>query len=168
MGGSPQSQIGACPHHCRVGWCDAVLAYFAESIQSILKIFNKVTEVSFALLNAHPGSHRCRHFSFILHGSRIIKIGFNRSKTHPRNLLYSYKNRNGQAMADQIGIHSEMDAVIKLGYSDCAGLSIINTRINRRNELDMSMPCGGCQDMLQSLNFKNIFYMDSHKQFKRI
>ena len=71
-------------------------------------------------------------------------------------------------MADQIGIHSEMDAVIKLGYSDCAGLSIVNTRINRRNELDMSMPCGGCLDMLQSLNFKDIFYVDASKTFKKV
>ena len=133
-----------------------------------MKIFNKVKEVSFALLNEHPSSHRCRHFSFILDGNRIIKIGFNRSKTHPRNLLYGYKNRRGETMADQIGIHSEMDAVIKLGYSDCAGLSIVNTRINRRNELDMSMPCGGCLDMLQSLNFKDIFYVDASKTFKKV
>jgi len=133
-----------------------------------LKVFNKIKEVSYALLNEHPSSHRCRHFSFILDGNKILKIGFNRSKTHPRNLLYNYKNRRGEFMADQIGIHSEMDAVIKLGATDCSGLSIVNTRINRNNELDMSKPCSGCLHMLRSLNFNNIYYFDYSKLFKKL
>lgn len=133
-----------------------------------MKIFTKVKEISYALLNEHPGSHRCRHFSFVLDGNKVLKIGFNRSKTHPRNLLYDYKNRRGESMANQIGIHSEMDAIIKLGYTDCYGLTIINTRINRRNELDMSMPCNGCLHMLKSLNFSKIFYIDNNKQFKNV
>lgn len=133
-----------------------------------MKVFNKIKEVSYALLNEHPSSHRCRHFSFILDGNKILKIGFNRSKTHPRNLLYNYKNRRGEFMADQIGIHSEMDAVIKLGATDCSGLSIVNTRINRNNELDMSKPCSGCLHMLRSLNFNNIYYFDYSKLFKKL
>lgn len=71
-------------------------------------------------------------------------------------------------MADQIGIHSEMDAVIKLGATDCSGLSIVNTRINRNNELDMSKPCSGCLHMLRSLNFNNIYYFDYSKLFKKL
>lgn len=126
-----------------------------------MKIFNKVKEISFALLNEHPSLHRCRHFTFILDGSKIIKIGFNRSKTHPRNLRYGYINRRGEFMADQVGVHSEMDAVIKLGLSDCSGLSVINTRIDRNNQLAMSKPCLGCTDMLRGLNFKRIYYFDN-------
>lgn len=129
-----------------------------------MKIFTKVKEISYALLNEHPSSHRCRHFSFVIDGNKIIKIGFNRSKTHPRNLLYNYKNRRGEFMADQIGIHSEMDAIIKLGLTDCSGLNIVNTRINRNNQLDMSKPCNGCLHMLRSLNFNSIFYFD-RKEF---
>lgn len=127
-----------------------------------MKIFNKVKEISFALLNEHPSLHRCRHFSFILDGNKIIKIGFNRSKTHPKNLLYSYTNRRGEFMADQVGIHSEMDAVIKLGLSSCSGLTLVNTRIDRNNKLAMSKPCLGCTDMLRKLNFRRIFYFENN------
>lgn len=127
-----------------------------------MKIFNKVREISFALLNEHPSLHRCRHFSFILDGNKIIKIGFNRSKTHPKNLLYSYTNRRGEFMADQVGIHSEMDAVIKLGLSSCPGLTLVNTRIDRNNQLAMSKPCLGCTDMLRKLNFRRIFYFENN------
>lgn len=133
-----------------------------------MKIFNKVREVSYALLNEHPADHRCRHFSFIVNGSRILKIGFNRSKTHPKNLLYNYCNRRGESMSTEIGIHSEMDAVIKFGESDCSGLTIINTRINRNNQFDISKPCAGCMDMLKRLHFKKVFYIDQQKMFKQI
>lgn len=133
-----------------------------------MKIFNKVKEISFALLNEHPTDHRCRHFSFIIDGSRILKIGFNRDKTHPKNLLYDYRNRRGELMSNQIGIHSEMDAVIKLGETDCTGLTIINTRINRNNSLDLSRPCRGCVDMLRRLNFKSVYYNDSNGIFTQL
>ena len=132
-----------------------------------MKIFSKIREISFALLNEHPSLHRCRHFSFILDGTKIIKIGFNRDKTHPKNLLYDYKNRKGEIMSNQIGIHSEMDAIIKLGITNCSGLTIVNTRINRNNKLDLSKPCRGCSDMLKRLNFKNIFYVNSSGEFCR-
>ena len=130
-----------------------------------MKIFSKIKEISFALLNEHPSIHRCRHFSFILDGTKIIKIGFNRDKTHPKNLSYDYKNRRGEMMSDQIGIHSEMDAIIKLGITDCSGLTLINTRINRNNRLDLSKPCRGCTDLLKRLNFKNIYYVNSSGEF---
>lgn len=133
-----------------------------------MKIFNKVKEISFALLNEHPTDHRCRHFSFIIDGSRILKIGFNRDKTHPKNLLYDYRNRRGELMSNQIGIHSEMDAVIKLGATDCSGLVIVNTRINRNNCLDLSKPCRGCVDMIRRLNFKKIYYNDNYGMFREL
>jgi len=63
-------------------------------------------------------------------------------------------------MADQVGVHSEMDAIIKLGLTDCSGLTLINTRIDRNNQLAMSKPCLGCTDMLRNLNFRRIYYFD--------
>lgn len=71
-------------------------------------------------------------------------------------------------MGDQVGVHSEMDAVIKLGITDCTGLTIVNTRVNRNNKLDMSKPCRGCMDMIRKLNFKSVYYMDGIGHFHTI
>jgi deoxycytidylate deaminase len=129
--------------------------------------FNKVIEISYALINKHSADLRCRHFSFIAHRNRIISIGLNSSKTHPLNLKYNYINKNKEKISDIVGTHSELNAVIKLGEEDCSKLTLINTRINRNNELDYSAPCNGCADMIKQLNFQNVFYSTNSGTFKK-
>jgi hypothetical protein len=130
--------------------------------------FNKIIEVSYALINKHSADLRCRHFSFILQRNRIISIGLNSLKTHPLNLKYNYINKNKEKISDIVGTHSELNAVIKLGEEDCSKLTLINTRINRNNLLDYSAPCHGCSDMIKQLNFQNVFYSTNNGDFKKM
>jgi len=130
--------------------------------------FNKIIEVSYALINKHNADLRCRHFSFILDRNRIISIGFNSPKTHPLNLKYNYVNKMKQNISNIVGTHSELNAVIRLGEEDCSGLTLINTRINRNNELDYSAPCSGCRDMAEQLSFKHIYYSNSQGKFEKL
>ena len=127
--------------------------------------FDKIIEVTYALINKHNADLRCRHFSFILNRNRIISIGMNSIKTHPMNLKYNYVNKNKEKISDIVGTHSELNAVIKLGEEDCSKLTLVNTRINRNNILDHSAPCHGCSDMINQLNFKNVYYTDGRANF---
>jgi deoxycytidylate deaminase len=127
--------------------------------------FDKIVEVTYALINKHNADLRCRHFSFILDRNRIISIGMNSTKTHPMNLKYNYINKNKEKISDIVGTHSELNAVIKLGIEDCSKLTLVNTRINRNNLLDHSAPCNGCSDMIKQLNFKNVYHTDSQADF---
>ena len=127
--------------------------------------FDKIVEVTYALINKHNADLRCRHFSFILDRNRIISIGMNSTKTHPMNLKYNYINKNKEKISDIVGTHSELNAVIKLGVEDCSKLTLVNTRINRNNLLDHSAPCNGCSDMIKQLNFKNVYHTDSQADF---
>ena len=130
--------------------------------------FNKIIEVSYALINKHNADLRCRHFSFILDRNRIISIGLNSPKTHPLNLKYNYVNKNNEKISDIVGTHSELSAVIKLGEEDCSGLTLVNTRINRNNTLDFSAPCFGCCDMIKQLNFKNVYFSNIQGKFDKL
>jgi len=130
--------------------------------------FGKIIEVSFALINKHNADLRCRHFSFILDRNRIISIGLNSLKTHPLNLKYNYVNKNNQSISDIVGTHAELSAVIKLGEEDCSGLTLVNTRINRNNQLDFSAPCSGCCDMINQLNFKNVYFSNAQGKFDKL
>ena len=81
------------------------------------------------------------------------------------NLKYNYVNKNKEKISDIVGTHSELNAVIKLGEEDCSKLTLVNTRINRNNILDHSAPCHGCSDMINQLNFKNVYYTDGRANF---
>ena len=130
--------------------------------------FNKIIEVTYALINKHNADLRCRHFSFILDRNRIISIGMNSTKTHPMNLKYNYINKNKEKISEIVGTHAELNAVIKLGEEDCSKLTLVNTRINRNNVLDNSAPCNGCMDMITQLNFKNVYYSNIEGQFDKL
>lgn len=130
--------------------------------------FNKIVEISYALINKHNADLRCRHFSFILDRNKIISIGLNSLKTHPLNLKYNYVNKNNQNISDIVGTHAELSAVIKLGEEDCSGLTLVNTRINRNNMLDFSAPCRGCLDMIKQLNFGSVYFSDNIGKFDKL
>lgn len=126
---------------------------------------DKVVDISFALAGKYPHKNRCRHFSFIFERNRLVSIGINNPKTHPLNLKYNYTGRKHLRINDLIGTHSELNAVIKLGANNCKGLTIVNTRINRNNQLDYSCPCNGCRDMIKKLGFKKMVYTTKQQKF---
>jgi deoxycytidylate deaminase len=129
------------------------------------KNLKKVIEISYAFIDKRNAKQRCRHFSFIFYRNKLLSIGSNNCKTHPLNLKFNYVNRQMHKISSFVGTHSEMKAVIKLGTKDCSGLTLINTRINRKNEIDYSMPCKGCLDMIQKLNFKEVYFTTKKGDF---
>ena len=131
--------------------------------------FNKIIEISFALAGRHKYDQRCKHFSFIFQKNKLLSIGINSPKTHPQNLKYNYINKQKDKISHIVGTHSEMSAVIKLGnLISYEGLVIVNTRINRKKEIDYSHPCNGCMEMLTDLKFEKIYYTTKDKKFKLI
>lgn len=130
--------------------------------------FNKIIEMSYALAGKKRHRQRCKHFSFIYGKNKLLSIGINSPKTHPINLKYNYLNKQKDKISHIVGTHSEMSAVIKLGLDNCENLIIINTRINRKNEIDYSMPCNGCMEMLEELRFCKIYYTTKEKKFELI
>lgn len=128
----------------------------------------KIIEISFALAGKYPHKNRCKHFSFILERNRLICVGINNPKTHPLNLKFNYINKQKLKINDIVGTHSELSAVIKLGNENCRGLTIVNTRINRNNQLDYSCPCSGCKDMIKKLGFKKLLYTTKQQKFEAI
>jgi deoxycytidylate deaminase len=126
----------------------------------------KARRMSQTLLLRREDAPRCRHFSFVFDGNRLVGVGTNRPKTHPANLRYAYTNRQMQDISYIVGIHSEMDAVLRIGMRECRGLTLVNTRINRKGEFDLSMPCGGCSRMIADAGFEKVLYTDRKGEFR--
>lgn len=129
---------------------------------------NKIIDISYAIAGHRRFTQRCKHFSFIYQKNKLLSIGINSPKTHPLNLKYNYINKQKNNISHIVGTHSEMNAVIKLGFELCEGLTIINTRINRKNEIDYSYPCNGCMELLKELKFENIIYTGKDKKFHKL
>jgi len=122
-------------------------------------------EISKAL---RPEQH-CRrtfHTTFIVRKGKIQRIGINAFKTHPRNLLYDYVGAEGVDIRTMIGLHSELDAVIKMGKRDCSDCVFINVRINKHGQVSMAAPCQGCQSILRQVGFKQVFFTNNDGEFE--
>lgn len=82
----------------------------------------------------------------IIKKNRIIGLGFNRMKTHPRS-PHDYKF-----------LHGEVDAILDCKREDLAGASIYVYREHKNGDLALSKPCKSCMNMLELLEVRDIFY----------
>jgi deoxycytidylate deaminase len=106
--------------------------------------FNKIKDLTISLKDLPKG--KSKHFTFILDGNKIISIGWNSKKTHPKTKKwYPYPY-----------IHSEFMAVNQL-RRNLKGLTIVNTRIVH-GEMALSKPCKYCREMLRFYGAKRIYY----------
>jgi len=111
---------------------------------------------------------RCRHFTYILDGQRIVARGTNSRKTHPINLTYAYVGRDMQPISGFVGTHSEMRAALDIGLDNCRGLTLLNVRIDRNGRIRQSRPCKGCMDMIAKVGFANILHTDDEGKIVRL
>ncbi len=94
---------------------------------------------------------RCSHVSFLLKKSKIIKIGWNKYRTNPQNLKYPYHNGN-------VGIHAEMDVIIKSGKDDLSDYDLVVIRIDRNGNMTNSKPCSGCKGVISQFGIREVWF----------
>jgi hypothetical protein len=90
-----------------------------------------------------------KHVSLILNKNRIISIGTNSFKTHPKakEIGYHYEE-----------MHSELEAFQRVPYNlKKKKLVLVNVRFNRFGELRMSKPCELCLPWCKEI-FDEIYY----------
>ena len=110
---------------------------------------------------------RTFHATFIVKKNKIQKIGINNKKTHPRNLKYRYYGRDGEDIRGDVGIHSELSAILKYGREDCSDCTFINVRIDKNGNPTMSCPCKGCEDVLKQVGYKKVYFTNIKGEFEQ-
>jgi hypothetical protein len=102
---------------------------------------------------------RAFHVTFVYNKNKLISIGINNlKKLHRRNMFGAYKGFKDNPEKYIASIHSEIDALIKMGKTDCSKLTFVNVRIDNEDKVKIAKPCQNCMKVLQGLGFKNIFY----------
>lgn len=126
-------------------------------------MYNRLILLSKALMPDHR-DFKSHHVTFIIRKGKILKIGVNRErKTHPRNMLHNYVDRDKRRISHFVGTHSELDAIMKYGKDDCTDCTFVNIRIDKNGMLNMAKPCIGCQSLLKQVGFKKVIYSTSNE-----
>ena len=113
------------------------------------KLQNKILRIANNLFELPKG--RCKHFSFLLSGNKIVSMGWNNTnKTHPMAQRFKYPFAT---------IHSELHCVINsnIPVGEIYRHIMVNVRVSR-DGLQMSRPCVICQNMLTSFGLLKVIY----------
>jgi hypothetical protein len=120
-----------------------------------IKIINRTIDIAKALCPLNL-EHRCSHIAFLIKSSKIVHIGTNSCKSHPKTLKYDYENHQ------LVGIHAELSVCMKSGKENLNDYKMIVLRIDRTGKLNNSRPCCGCQSVIKQFNIGEVWYSDKH------
>lgn len=120
-----------------------------------LKFLEKFQAIAWKKLSR---KNRCYHIAFIFKKNRILSIGLNSKKTHPKIKEYGYE--------DFSRLHAELSACIRFGQNDCKKYSIAVLRIDRNGKLNQSKPCDCCSNVIRQLKFKKVYFTNSKGEWE--
>ena len=118
------------------------------------KILKRTVDIAKAMCPLNL-EHRCSHMAFLIKCGKIVHIGTNSCKSHPKTLEYDYKNHQ------MVGLHAELNVCMKSGKENLKDYSMVVLRVDRRGNLANSKPCCGCQSVIKQFNIGDVWYSDS-------
>ena len=124
------------------------------------KIISRLIDIAEGIELEKDINPRTRHYAFILNKSKIISIGRNSLKTHPKVIKYGY-NKNA-------GIHAELSALIKSGTIFHSNNKIFTFRFDKSGSLNNGKPCIFCQKALRDVGMKEVWYSCEKGKINRL
>jgi tRNA(Arg) A34 adenosine deaminase TadA len=125
------------------------------------RILKKAVETAHALCPTNWKNVNNSHVAFLVKKNKIVKIGWNRKRTHPEISKHPYHD-------GYVGTHAELDVILKSGLEDLNDHSMIVLRVDRKGRLANSKPCPGCLSLLKSYNVEEVFYSDTEGNIEKL
>jgi tRNA(Arg) A34 adenosine deaminase TadA len=125
------------------------------------RILKKAVETAHALCPTNWKNVNNSHVAFLVKKNKIVKIGWNRKRTHPEISKHPYHD-------GYVGTHAELDVILKSGLEDLNDHSMIVLRVDRKGRLANSKPCPGCLSLLKSYNVEEVFYSDAEGNIEKL
>lgn len=129
-----------------------------------MKILERSVELARALYPNPFDSRRCFHWSFLYLRNKLISVGENKDKTHPKN---RFNVRNFPP--DTKATCSEFSALFKakktLNNIRWNRLVLVNVRIDRGGKIRNSAPCAACQNLLRYFNVVEVYHTTDKDEF---
>jgi hypothetical protein len=125
------------------------------------RILKRAVETAHALCPTNWKNVNNSHIAFLVKKNKIVKIGWNRKRTHPKIAKHPYHD-------GYVGTHAELDVILKSGLEDLNDHSMIVLRVDRKGRLANSKPCTGCLSLLKSYNLSEVFYSDTEGKIEKL
>ena len=125
------------------------------------RVIKKAIDIAHALCPTNWKNVNNSHVAFLVKKNKIVKIGWNRKRTHPEISKHPYHD-------GYVGTHAELDVILKSGLEDLNDHSMIVLRVDRKGRLANSKPCPGCLSLLKSYNVEEVFYSDSEGNIEKL
>jgi tRNA(Arg) A34 adenosine deaminase TadA len=125
------------------------------------RILKRAVETAHALCPTNWKNVNNSHIAFLVKKNKIVKIGWNRKRTHPEISKHPYHD-------GYVGTHAELDVILKSGLEDLNDHSMIVLRVDRKGRLANSKPCPGCLSLLKSYNVDEVFYSDTEGNIEKL
>jgi tRNA(Arg) A34 adenosine deaminase TadA len=97
-------------------------------------------------LSKHSTHSQHKMACVISRGRKIVGLGFNKSKTHPKSMAH-YQN-----------IHAEFSAILNGCEEDLEGCVAYVYRETKSGDLGMARPCSACYQALKRVGIKKVYY----------
>ena len=125
------------------------------------RIINKAIDIAHALCPTNWQNVNNSHIAFLVKKNKIVKIGWNRKRTHPEITKHPYHE-------GYVGTHAELDVILKSGLDNLHNHSMIVLRVDRKRKLANSKPCSGCLSLLKSYHINEVFYSDTQGKIEKL
>lgn len=125
------------------------------------RIINKAIDIAHALCPTNWQNVNNSHIAFLVKKNKIIKIGWNKKRTHPETAKHPYHEGH-------VGTHAELDVILKSGLDSLNNHSMIILRVDRKGRLANSKPCSGCLSLIESYNVDEVFYSDAEGKIEKL
>jgi hypothetical protein len=125
------------------------------------RILKRAVETAHALCPINWKNVNNSHIAFLVKKNKIVKIGWNKKKTHPKIAKHPYHD-------GYVNTHAELDVILKSGLDNLDDHSMIVLRVDRKGRLANSKPCTGCLSLLKSYNLSEVFYSDTEGKIEKL
>ena len=125
------------------------------------RIIKRAIETAHTLCPTNWKNVNNSHIAFLVRKNKIVKIGWNRKRTHPEIAKHPYHE-------GYVGTHAELDVILKSGEEDLEDHSMIVLRVDRKGRLANSKPCPGCLSLIKSYNLSDVYFSNLEGKIEKL
>jgi deoxycytidylate deaminase len=116
--------------------------------------------IKLAIQISELSDHRMRMGAVITKGNRIMGVGNNKRKSHPKQI-------NHHTFKIAQGLHAERSAIINAKRKDLSGCTIHIARLTKCGEPAMAKPCDQCMAYIKETGIKRIVYTNQEGKIEK-